>query len=209
MSVESQAPDAVAPETAVDRSGARLWFATLLRALLIIVLTLAVLAVLGYTGDIALHQVVHTSRSNTTYAHIYEVDIVTDGDGSISVTGTPSNDRQVTLAETDKSTVFDSPQRAVSVIAGTLFVSVRCPDSRCATQLAFTTPPDTRIRISAGNAFRLDRETVDVERLTGPVDLSAWPAEVTVRRSSSLVTGMVAGSLVCDAPAVCIVQVPR
>ncbi|MBS2965112.1 hypothetical protein KGA66_18790 [Actinocrinis puniceicyclus] len=209
MSVESQAPEAAAPEAAVERSGVRVWFAALFRALFVIVLTLAVLAALGYAGDIALHRLTHTSRSNATYAHIYEVDIVVDGDASVSVTGTQSSARQVTLDETDKSTVFDSPQRAVSVIAGTLFVSVRCPDSRCTTDLALTTSPDTRVTINAGNAFHLDLARVDVKNLAGPVDLSAWPAKVTVQDSSSLVTGMVAGSLVCNAPAVCIVQVPR
>ncbi len=112
------------------------------------------------------------------------------------------------LDETDKSTVFDHPQHVASVIAGTLFVSVRCPDSLCTANLALSTPPNTRVNIRVGNALRLDHATVEISNLTGPVDVSAWPAIVTVKNSSSTVTGMVAGSLTCGVPAVCIVQVP-
>ena len=209
MSVESQAPETVAPEAAAERGGVRLWFSALFRALFVIVLTLAILAALGYAADTALHRATHTSRSSATYAHIYEVDVVVDGDGSVAVTGSPSTAREVALDETDRSTVFDHPQRAVSVIAGTLFVSVRCPDSLCAANLALSMPPDTRLNIRMGNALRLDQATVEVSNLSGPIDVSAWPANVTIKNSASLVTGMVAGSLTCGVPAVCIVQVPR
>ena len=209
MSVESQAPESAAPEAATERGGVRLWFAALFRALFIIVLTLAVLAAIGYVADVGLHRVTHTSRSNATYQHIYEVDVVVDGDGSVAVTGSPSTQHEVALDETDRSTIFDSPQRAVSVIAGTLFVSVRCPDSLCTANVMLSTPPDTRVNIRVGNALRLDQANVAISNLTGPVDVSAWPANVTVKNSSSLVTGMVAGSLTCGVPAVCIVQVPR
>lgn len=209
MSVESRAPESAAPEAATERGGVRLWFAALFRALSIIVLTLAVLAVLGYVADVWLHRVTHTSRSNATYQHIYEVDVVVDGDGSVAVTGSPSTQREVALDETDRSTIFNSPQHAVSVIAGTLFVSVRCPDSLCTANVMLSTPPDTRVNIRVGNALRLDEANVAISNLTGPVDVSAWPANVTVKNSSSLITGMVAGSLTCGVPAVCIVQVPR
>jgi hypothetical protein len=210
MAVESQAPESAAPEAATERGGGvRLWFAALFRALFIIVLTLAILAALGYAADVALHRVTRTSHSSATYTHIYEVDVVVDGDGSVAVTGSPSAQREVALDETDKSTIFDHAQRAVSVIAGTLFVSVRCPDSLCIADLSLSTPRDIRVNIRVGNALRLDKATVEVSNLTGPVDLSAWPANVTIKNSSSLVTGMVAGSLTCGVPAVCIVQVPR
>lgn len=209
MSVESQAPESEALQAATERGGVRLWFAALFRALFIIVVTLAVLAALGYAGDVALHRVTHTSRSSTTYDHIYEVDVVVDGDGSVAVTGSPSAQREVALDETDRSTIFGGAQRAVSVIAGTLFVSVRCPDSLCSANLMLSTPPDTRVNIRVGNALRLDQAKVDISNLTGPVDVSAWPANVTVKNSSSLVTGRVAGSVTCGVPAVCIVQVPR
>lgn len=208
MSVESQAPEAAAPESSEGRGGARLWFAALFRALWVIVLTLAILAVLGYTADVVLHRVTRTAHSSATYTHIYEIDVVVDGDGSVNVTGTPSATHEVTLAETDDSTMFGHPQRAVSVIGGTLFVSVRCPDAYCDANLDVAAAPDTSLKIRIGNAFHLDRANVTVKGLTAPVDLSAWPANVTITGSSSLVTGAVAGSLGCGAPAVCIVQVP-
>jgi hypothetical protein len=209
MSVESQAPASAAPEAAASRGGARLWFAAFFRALWIIVLTLAILVGLGYAADVTLHRVTHASHVSATYPHIYEINVVLDGDGSVSVTGTTSDSHQAALAETDHSTMFDHPQRAVSVIGGALFMMVRCPDSLCDANLTLTASPDTHINIRMGNALRLNRAIVSVKNLTGPVDLAAWPANVTVSNSSSLVTGSVAGSLTCGEPAVCIVQVPR
>lgn len=210
MSVESQAPEAAAPEAAATKlDGVRLWFAALFRALRIILLTLAILAALGYAGDVALHRITRTSHSSASYTHIYAIEVIVDGDGSVAVTGTASANHTVALDETDRSTVVGHPERAVSVIGGTLFVAVRCPDSLCTADLALTASPDTQVNIRVGNALRIDRATVTVKNLTGPVDLSAWPANVTIANSSSLVTGMVAGSLNCGVPAVCIVQIPQ
>jgi hypothetical protein len=210
MSVESQAPETAAPEAAATRlSGVRLWFAALFRAMFVIVLTLGLLAVLGYAGDVALHRITHTSHSSESYPHIFQVEVIVDGDGSVNVNGTQSADHGVKLDEADTSTVFGHPQRAVTVIGGTLFVAVRCPDSLCTADLTLAASPDTHVNIRVGNALRVDHAAINVTDLTGPVDVSAWPANVTVTNSSSLVTGMVAGSLNCGAPAVCIVQVPR
>lgn len=209
MAVESQAPEVEAPEAAAARrDGIRVWFAALLRAVFIIVLTLAILAALGYATDVALHRITRSSHSSSSYPHVYQVEIIVDGDGSVAVTGTPNTDHEVTLYEDDASTVFGHPQHSVSVIGGTLFVAVRCPDSLCTADLALNAPPDTHVNIRVGNALRLDHAAVTVKGLTGPVELSAWPANVTVSNSSSTVTGMVAGSLNCGVPAVCIVQVP-
>lgn len=210
MSVEEQAPETAAPEAAVRRAGVRVWFAALFRALFVILLTLAILAALGYAADIALHRVTRSVHTSASYAHIYEVEVIVDGDGSVAVTGTGSAnaDHRVALDENDRSSIFGNPQRAVSVIGGTLFVAVRCPDSFCTSDLALTASPDTQVNIRVGNALRLDRATVTVRNLNGPVNVSAWPANVTIASSSSLVTGMVAGKLDCGVPAVCIVQVP-
>lgn len=210
MSVESQAPETAAPEAATRQggSGIRLWFAALFRALLIIVLTLAILAAFGYAADVALHRITRTSHLTSSYPHISRIEVIVDGDGSVAVTGTPNTDHDVTLDEADTSTVFGHPQRAVSVIGGTLFVAVHCPDSLCTADLTLAAPPDTHVDIRVGNALRVDHAAITVKNLTGPVDVDAWPANVTVTGSSSLVTGMVAGSLNCGEPAVCIVQVP-
>ena len=206
MSVESQAPETAAPEAATRRDGIRLWFAALFRAMVIIVLTLGILAALGYAGDVALHRITHTTHSSESYPHIFQIEVIVDGDGSVAVTGTTSADHKVTLDEADTSTVFGHPQRAVSVIGGTLFVAVRCPDSLCTADLALSTSPDTHVNIRVGNALRLGHAAITVKNFSGPVDLSAWPANVSIANSSSLVTGMVAGSLDCGVPAVCIVQ---
>lgn len=209
MSVESQAPETAAPDAATGQGGARRWFAALFRALFIILLTLAVLAALVYAADVALHRITRTSHSSVSYPHVSQIEVIVDGDGSVAVTGTPTVDRNVTLNEADRSTILGHPQRAVSLIGGTLFVAIRCPDSLCTVDLALATPPDTHVTIRVGNALRLEHAAIFISNLTGPVDISAWPANVTVTNSSSLVTGMVAGSVNCGVPAVCIVQVPR
>ncbi|MGH3416153.1 MAG: hypothetical protein ACRDSS_06790 [Actinocrinis sp.] len=209
MSVESQAPDTVAPEAAVRTGRVHLWFTALGRALLVVVVTLGILALLGYAADVALHHVTRTSHVTSSYDHIYEVDVIVDGDGSVAVTGTPSAQHNVTLHEDDTSTTFGHPQRATSLIGGTLYIAVHCPDSLCSTDLNLTATPDTHVNIRVGNALRLDKAAIDIRGMTGPVNLSAWPANVTVAGSTSTVTGMVAGSLQCGEPAVCIVQIPR
>lgn len=209
MSVESQAPETAAPDAATGQGGARGWFAALFRSLFIIVLTLAVLAALGCAADVALHRITRTSHSSASYPHVSQIEVIVDGDGSVAVFGTPSVDHEVTLNEADRSTILGRPQRAVSVIGGTLFVAIRCPDSLCTADLALATPPDVHINIRVGNALRLEHAAISISDLTGPVDISAWPANVTVTNSSSLITGMVAGSVNCGIPAVCIVQVPR
>jgi hypothetical protein len=209
MAVESQAPESSAPAAAAEQGGqVHQWFRALFRALFIILLTLAVLAAIGLAADVGLHRLTHTSHTGSSYSRIDEIDVVLDGDGSVSVTGSANSNHAVSIAETDNSTMFDHPQRTIGVIGGTLFVTVRCPDSLCTANLALTTTPDTVVNIRVGNALRLDRATVAISGLTGPVDLAAWPAKVTIARSTSIVTGMVAGSLSCGAPAVCIVQVP-
>lgn len=209
MSVESQAPETAAPETAARTGRVRLWFAALGRALLIVIVTLGILALLGYAADIALHHITRTSHASSSYTHIYEVDVIVDGDGSVAVTGTPSAQHTVTLHEDDTSTTFGHPQRTTSIIGGTLYVTVHCPDSLCSAELNLTASPDTRMNVRVGNALRLDKAAVTIKGMNAPVNLSAWPANVTVADSTSTVTGMVAGTLQCGEPAVCIVQVPR
>ena len=209
MAVESEAPETGAPGEADEASGIRTWFRALLRSLVAILVTLAVLAAVGFTADVVLHRVIHTSHSNDTYAGISAVEIVLDGDGAVSVSGLPQNGsaaQPVTFTETDSSTMFDHPQRTVDQIGGTLYIAVHCPDSLCSADLGVSVPAATPVTLRVGNALRLDRATVAITGMSGPIDLTAWPAKVSVSDSTSTVTGDVAGSVSCGAPAVCIVQ---
>jgi hypothetical protein len=209
MAVETGAPESGAPDEADPESGIRLWFRSLLRSLLVILATLAVLAVLGFAADVALHRVVRTSHSSSNYTNISTVEIVLDGDGSVSLTGTPrgaARTSAVGISETDSSTVFDHPDRIIDRIGGMLFISVHCPDSLCSADLAVTVPATVPVTLSVGDALRLDRAKVTVSGMSGPIDLTAWPAEVSIADSTSTVTGEVAGSISCAAPSVCIIQ---
>lgn len=210
MAVESGAPEGGAPGEADEASGVRIWFRALLRSLVAIVVTLAVLAAVGFTADVILHRVVHTSHTGESYAGISTVEIVLDGDGAVSVSGLPRNGSNsvppVSLTETDSSTMFDHPQRTVDRIGGTLYIAVHCPDSLCSADLGVSVPAATPVTLRVGNALRLDRATVTINGMSGPISLTAWPAKVSVSNSTSTVTGDVTGSVSCSAPAVCIVQ---
>lgn len=210
MAVESEAPETGAPGEADEASGIRTWFRALLRSLVAILVTLAVLAAVGFTADVILHRVTHTSHNDETYAGISAVEIVLDGDGAVSVSGLPKNGsasaQPVNFTETDSSTMFDHPQRTVDQIGGTLYIAVHCPDSLCSADLGVSVPAATPVTLHVGNALRLDRATVMINGMSGPIGLTAWPAKVSVSDSSSIVTGNVAGSVSCGAPAVCIVQ---
>jgi hypothetical protein len=209
MAVESEAPETGAPGEADEASGIRMWFRALMRSLVAIVVTLAVLAAVGFTADVILHRVIHTSHTDDTYSGISAVEIVLDGDGAVSVSGLPGNGsaaQPVTFAETDSSTMFDHPQRTVDQIGGTLYIAVHCPDSLCSADLGVSVPAATPVTLRVGNALRLDRATVTITGMSGPIGLTAWPAKVSVSDSTSTVTGDVAGSVSCGAPAVCIVQ---
>jgi hypothetical protein len=209
MAVEAGASESGAPEKTDRASGIRLWFRALLRSLLVIVATLAVLAVLGFGADVVLHRVIHTSHSGSSYTGISAVEIVLDGDGSVSLSGLPkngSNTQAVDITETDSSTMFDHPERTVDRIGGMLFIAVHCPDSLCSADLGLTVPAAIPVTMRVGNALRLDRATVTISGMSGPIELTAWPAKVTVLDSTSAITGEVAGSISCGAPSVCIIQ---
>jgi len=221
MAVEADAPESGAPDEADRTSGARLWFRALWRSLIAILVTLAILAVLGFGADVVLHRVTHASHSNSTYQGVSAVEILLDGDGSVSLTGLPKDGKDngngngngaanstqpVSLVETDTSTMFDHPQRTIDRIGGTLYIAVRCPDSLCSADLGVTVPAATPVTLRVGNALRLDRATVTVSGMSGPIELTAWPAKVTITDSTSTIVGEVAGSIRCAAPSICIVQ---
>lgn len=210
MAVESAAPQVAAPtQPAARRGGLGRRLKRSLRALGNVLVTLAVLAVLGGVADVLLHRVTHVSRSGSTYAHIYEIDIVLDGDGAVSVTGVPNGSHAVTLAEADTSTMFDHPQRINDVVAGTLYLTARCPDSLCNANLTVTAAPDVTVKVRMGNALHLNRATLAITGLSGQVDLVAWPAQVVVKDSTSTVTGVVSGPISCTSTAFCEVAMPR
>lgn len=207
----SQAPasSTSAPEAAADsseqaqpRNGkVRIWLAALLRFVIVLVVTLAVLAVFGGVTDVVLHETRHSSSSTTTYSAIDAVDIVLDGDISLNVIGRADGGSGATLAAVDTATPFDDPIRTTAVIGGTLYLTERCPDSRCTAQLTLTLDTNDEVSVVAGNALRLNNAVIDIEGIVGKATVKAAPAKLIV--TNTIVTGAVIGAMECDSDVDC------
>lgn len=196
---EPQTPAASATAARPDRI--RAWFAGLGRAAAALVVTLLVLGVLGGVTDLVLHEVRHTSTSSSSYADVRSVVVVLDGDVSLTVVGNASSPT-ATLRAADTSTPFDEPVRTIDVIGATLYLTERCPDSRCFSQLSLSVRPDTPVSVTAGNALRLDSSVIDLDGLTGGATILAAPAKVIV--TGTIAKGAVLGTLSCDSVADCV-----
>ena len=179
----------------------RIWFAALLRSATALVLTLVILAICGVVADVVLHVTRHTSSSSTTFTGVNAVDVVLDGDVSVSVVGQSNGGLAATLAAVDTSTPFDDPARSTSVIGGTLYVTERCPDSRCTSQLTLTVNTNDQVNIVSGNALRLNDAVIDVSGIVGQTSVQAAPGKLIV--TSTIVTGAVIGVVECDTEVDC------
>jgi hypothetical protein len=183
--------------------GARIaeWFRALLRSAVALVATLAVLSVLGGVTDVVLHVTRHTNRNSTSYSSIDGVVVVLDGNVSLSVVGQTQGGQGATLAAVDTSTPFDDPVRTVEVIGGTLYLTERCPDSRCSAQLTLTVETDDSVSVSAGNADDLNQAVVEFDGIDGQASVVAAPATVVVIHT--IVTGALMGQTRCDTEVDC------
>ncbi|HTJ70262.1 MAG TPA: hypothetical protein VL551_22185 [Actinospica sp.] len=180
---------------------ARIWFAALLRSATVLVLTLVVLAILGGVTDIVLHETRHTSTNTASYSGIRAVDIVLDGDISLTVLGKSGNQTGVVLNAVDTSTPFDDPVRMTTVIGGTLYLTERCPDSRCTAELTLMLDASDQVDVVAGNALRIDQAVIDFNGMTGKATVQAAPGKLIV--TNTVVTGAVMGQVECDKFADC------
>ena len=181
---------------------ARIWFAALLRSAVVLVLTLVVLALIGGVTDVVLHTTRHTSSNSQGFNGIHAVNVVLDGDISLTVAGRPANtgdtaDQQTaTLNAVDTSTPFDDPVRSTTVIGGTLYLTERCPDSRCTAQLTLTLNAKDDVSVVSGNALRMDQAVIDFNGVSGRATVQAAPAKLIV--TNTVVTGAVLGMIECD-----------
>lgn len=201
IGAQAQEPDTEAGSAAETRSDRiRAWFYSLGRALTALVITLAVLGVLGTVTDVVLHEVRHTTSSTSTYAGVSSVVVVLDGDVSLTVVGR-GTDHTATLTAADTSTPFDDPARSADIIGATLYLAERCPDSRCSAQLSLTVRPDVHVSVVAGNALRMDSAVINLDGISGGATILAAPAKVFV--TNTMTTGAVLGTLSCDAATDC------
>jgi hypothetical protein len=204
-SAEALGSAAGAPEG--EGSGARggrvrIWFAALLRSATALVLTIVILALCAGVADVVLHVTRHTSSSSTNFTGIDAVDVVLDGDVSLNVVGETDADSTATLAAVNTSTPFDDPTRSASVIGGTLYLTERCPDSRCTSQLTLTLNTNDQINIVAGNALRLTDAVIDIRGIDGAASVQADPGTLIV--TNTIVTGAVIGIMECDTDVDCL-----
>jgi hypothetical protein len=177
------------------------WFRALLRSVIALVATLAVLAVLGGVTDVVLHVTRHTSRNASTYTAVDGVVVVLDGDVSLSVVGRTQAGPGASLVAVDTSTPFDEPVRTADVIAGTLYLTERCPDSRCSAQLTLAVDTNDTVSVSAGNADDLTQAVVEFDGIDGQASVMAAPATLVVMHT--IVTGAVMGPVRCDTEVDC------
>jgi len=200
-SVSGPGPSESAERPAPRDGKVRIWFAALLRSAVVLVLTLIVLAVLGGVSDVVLHVTRHSSSSAATFSAIDAVDVVLDGDISLSVVGRTDGGTGATLAAVDTSTPFDDPIRTTAVIGGTLYLTERCPDSRCAAQLTLTLNTNDEVEVVSGNALRLDDAVVDIAGIDGQTIARVAPGKLIV--TNTIVTGAVIGTVECDTDVDC------
>lgn len=177
------------------------WFRALLRAAIALVITLAVLAVAGGVTDVELHVTRHTSTNSTSYAGIQGVAVVLDGDISLHVVGRAQQGTAATLTAVDTSTPFDDPVRTDDVIGGTLYLTERCPDSRCSVELTLDINTNDTVSVVAGNGVRLGESVIELDGIVGAANVVADPAKVLVVHT--MATGAVLGQLQCDTPVDC------
>jgi hypothetical protein len=177
------------------------WFRALLRSVVALVATLAVLAVLGGVTDVVLHVTRHTSRNTSTYSSIDGVVVVLDGNVSLSVVGRTQGGQGASLTAVDTSTPFDDPIRTADVIGGTLYLTERCPDSRCSADLTLTVDTNDTVSVSAGNAVDLAQAVVEFDGIDGQASVLGVPA--TLVAIHTIVTGAVMGQIKCDTAVDC------
>jgi len=175
---------------------ARIWFAALLRSAVVLVLTLVILAILGGVTDVVLHETRHTSSNFESFNDIDAVNVVLDGDISLTVLGQANARTDATLNAVDTSTPFDDPVRSTSIIGGTLYLTERCPDSRCTAQLTLMINVNAEVNVVAGNALRLDQAVIDFRGISGRATVQAAPGRLIV--TDTVVTGAVFGQVECD-----------
>ncbi|HET9169523.1 MAG TPA: hypothetical protein VFN97_08800 [Actinospica sp.] len=175
---------------------ARIWFAALLRSAVALVLTLVVLALLGGVTDVVLHTTRHTSSYSQSFNGVRAVEVVLDGDISLTVLGRTGDQHSATLNAVDTSTPFDDPVRTTNVIAGTLYLTEHCPDSRCTAQLTLMLDAKTQVDVVSGNALRMDQAVIDFNGISGRATVQAAPAKLIV--TDTVVTGAVIGMIECD-----------
>lgn len=144
-------------------------------------ITVLVLVGLGAVGNVLINRYPHTSRHTYTYSNVQQMLIAVDGNGSIDVTGSDTD--QVTIKATDKATLLDPVERQIISSGGWLIVSVHCPNTECSSKYDIQVPHS--MSVDAMMDHSSDQADITATGLSAAVRLFTGRGNVTVDHVAS------------------------
>lgn len=159
------------PPSEWRKRGSRVWRFT--RTLLITVLVLVGLAAVG---NVLINRYPRISKHTYTYTNVQRMLIAVDGNGSIDVTGSDTD--QVTIKATDRATLLDPVERQIISAGGYLLVSVHCPNSECSSKYTIQVPRSMSVEAMMDHSS--DQADISATGLDAAVQLFTGRGNVTV-----------------------------
>jgi hypothetical protein len=160
-----------APPSEWRKRGGRVWRFT--RTLAITVLVLVGLAAVG---NVLINHYPRTSKHTYTYSNVQRMLIAVDGNGSIDVTGSDTD--EVTIKATDKATLLDPVERQIISAGGYLLISVHCPNSECSSKYDIRVPHSMSVEAMMDHSS--DQADISATGLSAAVQLFTGRGNVTV-----------------------------
>lgn len=160
-----------APPSEWRQRGGRVWRFT--RTLAITVLVLVGLAAVG---NVLINHYPRTSKHTYTYSNVQRMLIAVDGNGSIDVTGSDTD--EVTIKATDKATLLDPVERQIISAGGYLLISVHCPNSECSSKYDIRVPRSMSVEAMMDHSS--DQADISATGLSAAVQLFTGRGNVTV-----------------------------
>lgn len=159
------------PPSEWRQRGGRAWRFT--RTLAITVLVLVGLAAVG---NVLINHYPRTSKHTYTYNNVQQMLIAVDGNGSINVTGSDTD--EVTIKATDKATLLEPVERQIISAGGYLLVSVHCPNSECASKYDIQVPRSMSVEAMMDHSS--DQADITATGLDAAVKLFTGRGNVTI-----------------------------
>ncbi|WP_194924798.1 hypothetical protein [Catenulispora pinisilvae] len=159
------------PPSRWRQRGGRVWRFT--RTLAFTVLVLAGLAAIG---DVLINHYPRTSRHTYAYSNVQQLLVAVDGNGSIDITGTDSE--QVTIKAVDKGTLLEPVERQIISSGGWLIVSVHCPNNECSSKYDIQVPRS--MSVDAIMDHSSDQADISATGLSAAVRLFTGRGNVTM-----------------------------
>jgi hypothetical protein len=139
-------------------------------------ITVLVLVGLAAVGNALINHYPRTSRHTYNYANVQRMLIAIDGNGSIDVTGSDTD--EVTIKAVDKATLLEPVERQIISSGGWLIVSVHCPNSECSSKYDIQVPRS--LSVDAMMDHSSDQADITATGLSAAVRLFTGRGNVTV-----------------------------